>query len=182
MDPGEDHLPHPRGGQQPRDTPAVKCNSYCRRKKRVGSTFITRCRFGFPRQTRETTNLLSVEECMKLFHRKFTILHGHLRRYGSTTTTLLLMLWKANMDFQYIGESSLAIAQYVTGYVTKAEKSNMQDPLTPPSTASCGPLASAACPPGSVVSTRLVTFSLETTCVKSPRPSSGSMCPRLRDG
>ena len=37
------------------------------------------------------------------------------------------MLWKANKDIQFIGESSLAIAQYVTGYVTKAEKSNMQD-------------------------------------------------------
>ena len=31
------------------------------------------------------------------------------------------------MDIQFIGESTLAIAQYVTGYVTKAEKSNMQD-------------------------------------------------------
>ena len=31
------------------------------------------------------------------------------------------------MDIQFIGESSLAIAQYVTGYVTKAEKSNMQE-------------------------------------------------------
>ena len=40
---------------------------------------------------------------------------------------LLLMLWKANMDVQFIGESTLAIAQYVTGYVTKAEKSNLQD-------------------------------------------------------
>ena len=40
---------------------------------------------------------------------------------------LLLMLWKANIDLQYIGESSLAIARYVTGYVTKAERSNMQD-------------------------------------------------------
>ena len=40
---------------------------------------------------------------------------------------LLLMLWKANMDLQYVGESSLAIAQYVTGYMTKAEKGNMQD-------------------------------------------------------
>ena len=37
------------------------------------------------------------------------------------------MLWKANIDLQYIGESSLAIARYVTGYVTKAERSNMQD-------------------------------------------------------
>lgn len=40
---------------------------------------------------------------------------------------LLLMLWKANMDLQFIGESSLAIAYYVTAYVTKAERSNMQD-------------------------------------------------------
>ena len=31
------------------------------------------------------------------------------------------------MDIQFIDESSLAIAQYVTGYVTKAEKSNMQE-------------------------------------------------------
>ena len=40
---------------------------------------------------------------------------------------LLLMLWKANMDIQFIAESSLTIAQYVTGYVTKAEKSTMQE-------------------------------------------------------
>ena len=31
------------------------------------------------------------------------------------------------MDLQYIGESSLAIAQNITGYMTKTEKSNMQD-------------------------------------------------------
>ncbi len=31
------------------------------------------------------------------------------------------------MDIQFIAESSLALAQYVTGYVTKAEKSNMQE-------------------------------------------------------
>ena len=31
------------------------------------------------------------------------------------------------MDLQSIGESSLAIAYYVTGYVTKAERSNTQD-------------------------------------------------------
>ena len=39
------------------------------------------------------------------------------------------MLWKA---LQYIGESSLyiAIARYVTGYVTKAEQSNMQEEVS----------------------------------------------------
>ena len=40
---------------------------------------------------------------------------------------LLLMLWKANIDLQFVGESTLVIANYVTGYVTKAERSNMQD-------------------------------------------------------
>ena len=39
---------------------------------------------------------------------------------------LILMLWKANINLQYVAESSLAIAHYVTGYVTKAERSNMQ--------------------------------------------------------
>ena len=40
---------------------------------------------------------------------------------------LILSLWKANTDIQYIAESSLALAHYVTGYITKAEKSSMQD-------------------------------------------------------
>ena len=31
------------------------------------------------------------------------------------------------MYIQFVGESSLALTQYVTGYVTKAEKSNMQE-------------------------------------------------------
>ena len=36
------------------------------------------------------------------------------------------MLWKANLDIQFVAESSLALAHYVSGYVTKAERSNMQ--------------------------------------------------------
>ena len=31
------------------------------------------------------------------------------------------------MDIQFVAESSLALAHYVTGYITKAEKGNMQD-------------------------------------------------------
>ena len=40
---------------------------------------------------------------------------------------LLLMLWKANIDIQFVAESLLALAHYVSGYVTKAEKSSMQE-------------------------------------------------------
>ena len=48
-----------------------KCNSYCQWRKRVrGGTSITRCRFGFPRETCESATLFSVDECMKLAHRK----------------------------------------------------------------------------------------------------------------
>ena len=37
------------------------------------------------------------------------------------------MLWKANVDIQFVAEASLALAHYVSGYVTKAERSNMQE-------------------------------------------------------
>ena len=39
------------------------------------------------------------------------------------------MLWKANMDMQYISESSLAIAQYVTGYVDQGREEQHAGPL-----------------------------------------------------
>ena len=42
-------------------------------------------------------------------------------------TPLLLMLWKANIDIRFVAESPLALAHYVSGYVTKAERSNMQE-------------------------------------------------------
>ncbi len=37
------------------------------------------------------------------------------------------MLWKANIDIQFVAESLLALAHYVSGYVIKADRSNMQD-------------------------------------------------------
>ena len=40
-----------------------------------------------------------------------------------------MYLWKANLDIHYVADSSLALAHYVTGYVTKAEKSHMQELL-----------------------------------------------------
>ena len=65
---------------------------------------------------------------MKLSHRKmYTLPRSPEEIRINNYNPLLLMLWKANMDLQFVGELSLAIAHYVTGYVTKAEKSNMQD-------------------------------------------------------
>ena len=65
---------------------------------------------------------------MKLSHRKmYNLARACSEIRINNYNPLLLMLGKANMDIQYVGESTLAIAQYVTGYVTKAERSNMQD-------------------------------------------------------
>ena len=99
---------------------------------------------------------------MRLSHRKmYTFPWSPEEIRINNYNPLLLMLWKANMDLQFVGESTLVIANYVTGYVTKAERSNMQDlwqecPHTLPYIANCGPLVSAACAPGSVVSMRPV--------------------------
>ena len=105
-----------------------KCSGYCQRKKKVKETFITYCRFGFPRQTCECATLRSVVECIKSSQRQIYRLPRSAEEIKiNNYNPLLLMLWKANMDIQFVGESSLAIAQYVTGYVTKTEKSNMHD-------------------------------------------------------
>uniref|UniRef100_A0A1X7TSI8 Uncharacterized protein n=1 Tax=Amphimedon queenslandica TaxID=400682 RepID=A0A1X7TSI8_AMPQE len=40
---------------------------------------------------------------------------------------LLLFLWKANIDVSFTSECFLALADYVSGYVTKAERGHMQD-------------------------------------------------------
>ena len=40
---------------------------------------------------------------------------------------LLLLLWKANINVSFTSECSVALADYVSGYVTKAERGHMQD-------------------------------------------------------
>ena len=35
---------------------------------------------------------------------------------------ILLLIWKGNMDIQYIHEKSMVLNKYITSYVTKSEK------------------------------------------------------------
>ena len=64
---------------------------------------------------------------MKQHHKKIYKLPRSAQEIRINNYNPVLLLWKANIDLQFVGESSLAVAQYVTGYVTKAERSNMQD-------------------------------------------------------
>ena len=105
-----------------------KCSAYCKRKQRCASnTFITRCRFGFPRQVCESAKLNSVQDSLKSRNRIYQLRRTESEVRVNDYNPLLLMLWKANIDVQFVEESSLALAHYVSGYVTKAERSNMQE-------------------------------------------------------
>ena len=104
-----------------------KCSSYCKRKRKVGSVYITRCRFNFPRHPCETAKLNSVSESLKSRNRIYELARTESEIRVNDYNPLLLMLWKANIDVQFVSESSLALAHYVSGYVTKAEKSSMQE-------------------------------------------------------
>ena len=105
-----------------------KCSAYCKRRQRCSSnTFITRCRFGFPRQVCESAKLNCVQDSLKSRNRIYQLRRTESEVRVNDYNPLLLMLWKAIIDVQFVAESSLALAHYVNGYVTKAERSNMQE-------------------------------------------------------
>ena len=104
-----------------------KCSAYCRRRRKVGpGTFITTCKFGFPRPESETIELLDATVALKSRKKIYNLPRSENEIRVNDYNPLMLLLWKANCDIQFVAESSLALAHYVTGYVTKAEKSNMQ--------------------------------------------------------
>lgn len=104
-----------------------KCSSYCKRTKKYGEAFITRCKFGFPCEETDTASLNCVEDCLKSQTKIYFLPRAASEVLVNDYNPLLLMLWKANMDIQFIVNSSLALAHYVMGYVTKGERSNMQE-------------------------------------------------------
>ena len=105
-----------------------KCSAYCKGRRKCGkNTFITRCRFGFPRPVCDSAKLNPVQESLKSKSKIYQLIRTDSEVRVNDYNPLLLLLWKANIDIQFVAESSLALAHYVSGYVTKAEKSSMQE-------------------------------------------------------
>ena len=75
----------------------------------------------------ENPKLNSVQESLKSRRRIYELPRSESEIRVNDYNPLLLMLWKVNMDIQFVAESSLALAHYVSGYITKAERSNMQE-------------------------------------------------------
>ena len=75
----------------------------------------------------ENAKLNSVQDILKSRNRIYQLTHTESEVRVDDYNPLLLMLWKANIDVQFVAESSLALAHYVSGYVTKAEKQHARD-------------------------------------------------------
>ena len=92
----------------------------------VGLVYLTNW-FGFPRKVSASAKLNQVSEYLKSKKRIYQLTRSEFEVRVNNYNPLLLLLWKANIDIQFVAESSLALAHYVSGYVTKAERSNIQE-------------------------------------------------------
>ena len=104
-----------------------KCSAYCRRKRKCASRFVTYCKFGFPHEARKHAIVHCVDEKLKKRQKIYNFARKESEVRVNDYNPLLLLLWKANCEIQFVAESSLALANYVTGYVTKPEKSSVQE-------------------------------------------------------
>ena len=67
-----------------------------------------------------------VEDCLKSRNKIYDLPGSFSEMRVNDYNPVLLLLWKANLNIQFISENSLALAHYVTGYVTKAERRAIQ--------------------------------------------------------
>ena len=107
-----------------------KCSNYCKRKRKfakVKNLFVTTCTFHFPREACSSSKLNPVEESLIARNKIYQLARSELEVRVNDYKPLLLYVWKANIDIKFVAESSLALAHYVSGYVTKADGSNLQE-------------------------------------------------------
>lgn len=55
---------------------------------------------------------------IKIYNLKRSVAEMYINDYNP----VLLLIWKGNMDLQYIHDKSLILNRYITSYVTKSEK------------------------------------------------------------
>uniref|UniRef100_A0A914VPN6 ATP-dependent DNA helicase n=1 Tax=Plectus sambesii TaxID=2011161 RepID=A0A914VPN6_9BILA len=109
------------------DNQMHRCGAYCKRRTQTG----WRCKFGFPRPVRYAPKLNPLKHALKRRHGRIEKLY-HLERSPKEMMVndynpLLLYLWRANIDVQFIGETTMVINRYITKYTTKSEKQKTAD-------------------------------------------------------
>ena len=73
-----------------------KCSSYCKRKRKCGTTYITRCKFGFPREVTNVAEIKDVDKVLKSHNKIYSIVRTDSEIRVNDYNPLLLLMWKAN--------------------------------------------------------------------------------------
>ena len=105
-----------------------KCNRYCLESYRRNGQFYRKCRFGFPRALRATTELNDVIDCLavnqtkqprkRLYNLQRTEEETRINDYNPA----LLLASQSNVDVQYVGHTGSRLPYYITSYITKHER------------------------------------------------------------
>ena len=112
-----------------------KCGNYCRRvvKSKSNGKFTTTCCFSYPRKFTKEFILHDVVSSIvgRLTNNFKKRLYDLPRKSNEECINDynpdLLLFWGGNMDIQFVSEHSYFISNYVTKYVTKSEKSNLEN-------------------------------------------------------
>uniref|UniRef100_A0A1X7VG38 Uncharacterized protein n=1 Tax=Amphimedon queenslandica TaxID=400682 RepID=A0A1X7VG38_AMPQE len=92
-----------------------KCSKFCKQNIKVGKTNVSRCRFNFRRALRDSICIDDVENSLKSCNKIYYLKRNEKEVRVNAYNPLLLKLWHANMDLQYIADKSLSLTEYVTG-------------------------------------------------------------------
>ncbi|XP_073986376.1 uncharacterized protein [Rhodnius prolixus] len=111
-----------------------KCNSYCQRKYRVKQKMYTKCRFGFPRKVTDELIINDISSTIasrvKGFGPKRVYDLPRQRsevRINDYNPVLLLASGGFNVDVQFVKDGDLRLVIYVTSYISKNEKTELED-------------------------------------------------------
>ena len=114
-----------------------RCTGSCQRfvfsKKTKQKAII--CRYGFPMPVQPYASLNTLIDSLKSVYSKhnklvkiYSLARTYEERYINPYNPYLLLLWEiGNMDIQFIATKENALNRYITGYLTKAEKSNSEE-------------------------------------------------------
>ena len=110
------------------------CGNYClRSRKSKQGKFCKACRFSFPRTVTSKLILFDpVESILGRLSSDYKKRFYHCKRNQEEVrindyNRILISQWNANMDIQFISESTYSLVGYVTKYVTKGDKSHLSN-------------------------------------------------------
>ena len=107
------------------------CNSYCQKSFKRNGKFCKKCRFGFPRPPKEETEIHDLIDCLAVAKNKQPRKRLYQLRRSTDEAKIndynpaLLLANQANVDIQFIGHLGSRLPYYITSYITKNERSEV---------------------------------------------------------